>query len=95
MMNTDTGINCTIQAQNVGDNVQHKSRSAEIEEIPEYIRVNATAPENLQLINVQEATPGLNCRPYPWIKLDGNGYPVANPVYVWHVGDAAWVNAAP
>ena len=94
-MNTDTGIQVTVSVQNVPENVGHKTRSAEIEELPSYMRVVASAPENLQLLNVQADTPGVNCRPYPWLKLDANGYPVADPLYVWHEDDQAWVNAAP
>lgn len=94
-MNTDTGIQVAVSAQNVPANVGHKTRDAEIEELPRYLRVNATAPENLQLINVQADTPGVNCRPYPWLKLDANGYPVANPIYVWNTIAGDWVNAAP
>lgn len=93
-MSIDTGININLSVSNAAQAL-HKDRPEEIEELPAYVSATASSPENLMLVNVQEDTPGVSARPYPWIKLDANGYPVANPVYVWHTGDAAWVNAAP
>ena len=94
-MNVDTGMQVRIESQNVLSTLQHKTRDLEVEELPNYLRVVPEAPESLMLVNVQEAEPGVSLRPYPWIKLDANGYPVADPIYVWHAVDDAWVNAAP
>lgn len=93
-MNTDTGMQARVQTVTVPEATAHKSRKEEIEELLNYLRVNLESVENLMLINVQEDTPGVDARPYPWLKLDSNGYPDAAPnIYVWVTDD--WYAAAP
>lgn len=95
-MNTDVGLQARVQVATVPEAIAHKSRKEEIEELVNYLRVILEGPENVMLINVQEDTPGVDGRPYPWLKLDSNGYPDTAPnIYVWHEGDQDWVNQAP
>lgn len=92
-MNTDTGLQVRLEAVNVPASLPHAARNEELEQIPDYVRAVPEAPGTLCLVNFGTATPGVDCRPYPWIKVDGNGYFAG--VWVWRETGSAWVEAAP
>lgn len=88
-LNVVSGLQVRILAENVPETVQHGTRKAELEQIPLYIVASPEAVESLALCNVQNATPGVDARPYPWIKVDANGSIVG--IYSWDSVATAWV----
>lgn len=79
-------VTMKIRTTNVPDNLQHKPRSVEIEELPNYLEVSMVGTSQLALINIGSQTPNPDNSQYPWLKLDANGNPVGWYVYangVW------------
>jgi hypothetical protein len=69
-------ITLKIESMNVPDELPHKTRAQEIEELPNYLGVNMVGTSTLSLINYGSETPSADNSQYPWLKLDANGSPL-------------------
>lgn len=65
-----------IEAVNVPETVDHKLRSQEIEELPQFLRVIATSPGQLFLVNFGNLKPSADAAASPWVKVNPDGSPV-------------------
>jgi hypothetical protein len=69
-----------IEAMNVPPDLQHKTRAAEIMELPTYLDVSMVGTGTKFLINYGSVQPSPDDSQYPWLKLNAVGAPVG-----WYV----------
>ncbi len=71
-----TQFNLKILADNVPDNIPHKQRSQEIEELPNFLSVQLRLLETLKLISVGPSEPGADISDSPWLRTTPDGLPL-------------------
>jgi len=86
-----SNIQLALRTLNVPDDLPHRARSLEIEELVDYLEVDMETSAGLSLVNYGSGTPPVDTSHLPWVRLNADGSPAG--LYVNHRGE--WVSAIP
>jgi len=84
-------LNLRLSSMNVPNWLKHKTRSEEVEELPDYLQVEMTGTAGLSFLNYGSTTPTPDNAIYPWLKLDATG----NVIGLFYNKNGVWTIACP